>query len=71
AFQEAGVFTVTPVDKAIRLDFLGIFPSWESLAPQLILLIITSLIWLRQNAKRYGAEFKEPVQLESLKGKSP
>ncbi|MFM8313891.1 MAG: FTR1 family protein, partial [Deltaproteobacteria bacterium] len=51
AFQEAGVFSATPVINFIRIDLLGVFPTWESLLSQLVLLLVSLCFWLKPKVK--------------------
>ncbi|OIQ60836.1 hypothetical protein MOTE_03630 [Moorella thermoacetica] len=43
ALQEAGVAGATPVPGLPVIDFLGIYPTWETLLPQFILLAAAAL----------------------------
>ncbi|CEP67506.1 Iron permease FTR1 [Moorella glycerini] len=43
ALQEAGVAGATPVPGLPAIDFLGIYPTWETLLPQFILLAAAAL----------------------------
>ena len=47
AFQEAGVITVSRVGISLRVDWLGLFPTLENLVPQILLVLMGSLIWLK------------------------
>jgi high-affinity iron transporter len=53
--QEGNVISVTPVPGVGSVDILGIYPTRETLIPQIALLVITAatfVIQLRRNAKR-------------------
>lgn len=52
AFQEAGVFSANLVPGFGRVDWLGIFPTWETLIPQLILVVVSLTEWLRPRLKQ-------------------
>jgi high-affinity iron transporter len=45
AFQEAGLLSVTGVSRGLRLDLLGIYPTVETLAAQIGLVIVALLLW--------------------------
>ncbi|MSP19707.1 MAG: c-type cytochrome [Bdellovibrionales bacterium] len=47
AFQEAGVITISRVGISFRIDWLGLFPTLENLVPQILLILIGTLIWLK------------------------
>ena len=47
AFQEAGVITISRVGLTFRVDWLGLFPTFENLVPQILLVLMGSLIWLK------------------------
>lgn len=47
AFQEAGVITISRVGISFRVDWLGLFPTLENLVPQILLILIGTLIWLK------------------------
>jgi high-affinity iron transporter len=38
--QEGGVVSITPIDGVPVIDLLGIYPTWETLLPQLVLVLI-------------------------------
>lgn len=38
--QEGGVLGVTPIDGVPTIDLLGIYPTWETLLPQILLVLI-------------------------------
>ncbi len=45
AFQEAGWIGETHLPLAFRIDLAGIYPTYESFLPQLIILVVTLGIW--------------------------
>lgn len=55
ALQEAGLIDITPLTGGVRLSVLGIFPTWQSIATQLVMLvaIIAGFAW---NQRRQVAE---------------
>lgn len=46
SFQEAGYISVTPFPLSLRMDLFGIYPSYESIIPQLIILAISISFWM-------------------------
>jgi high-affinity iron transporter len=53
--QEGNVISVTPVRGVGSVDILGIYPTLETLIPQIALLavtVVTFTVQLRRNAKR-------------------
>jgi high-affinity iron transporter len=59
--QEGNVISVTPVPGVISVDILGIYPTLETLVPQLVLLVITAVTFVIQlrrakNAKAAAAK---------------
>lgn len=52
--QEAGVVSVTPAPGVPVVDLLGIYPTWETLLPQIILLALAAggVIYQRRKAAR-------------------
>jgi high-affinity iron transporter len=57
--QEGNVISVTPMPGLGSVDILGIYPTWETLIPQIALLAVTAatfVIQLRRNAKRAAAK---------------
>jgi high-affinity iron transporter len=55
--QEADVIGVTPVDFVQSVDILGIYPTVETLLPQIVLLIlaIASILYYRAKGRRHRA----------------
>jgi high-affinity Fe2+/Pb2+ permease len=45
AFQESGLILMTPTPFKLRIEILGIFPSWETLISQLVILALALWIW--------------------------
>lgn len=45
ALQEAAVVGMTVFPVKVRIELLGVFPSWETITAQLIVLIVSILIW--------------------------
>lgn len=45
SFQEVGLLAMTPFPLGARLDVLGIFPTYESWIPQLILIVGSLTVW--------------------------
>ena len=39
ALQEAGIINIAPLDGGIRVSMLGIFPTWQSMSAQLLMLV--------------------------------
>ncbi|MDR3322138.1 MAG: hypothetical protein LBS93_06785, partial [Synergistaceae bacterium] len=56
-FQEADVISVTPVDFVQSVEILGIYPTVETLLPQIVLLVlaIASVFFYRAKARRRAA----------------
>jgi high-affinity iron transporter len=57
--QEGNVIPVTPVPGVASVDILGIYPTLETLIPQIVLLAITVatfVIQLRRNARRAASK---------------
>jgi high-affinity iron transporter len=48
ALQEAHIFSQHPIAQLPKIKLLGIYPSWEALLPQVMLLIIAIGILLNQ-----------------------
>ncbi|MDT0651210.1 cytochrome c/FTR1 family iron permease [Autumnicola edwardsiae] len=52
AFQEAGYIPISPVDFALHIDLLGIYPNLQSILAQLLVLaIIVFFHWRNRNQK--------------------
>lgn len=49
ALQEAGVLTISMLPVNLRISFLGIYPSWETLLGQLITLGLVVILWRSGN----------------------
>ncbi|MDU2064314.1 MAG: FTR1 family protein [Sporomusaceae bacterium] len=49
--QEGGVVGVTPIDGFPMIDLLGIYPTWETLLPQAILLLLLAAGFIYQKKK--------------------
>ncbi len=49
ALQEAGVLTISMLPINLRVSFLGIYPSWETLLGQLITLGLVVVLWRAGN----------------------
>ena len=45
ALQEAGVVSISMLPVDIRLSFLGIYPSWETILSQVFILILVLILW--------------------------
>jgi high-affinity iron transporter len=45
ALQEAGLISMAMFPIRIRIELLGIFPSWQTLAAQMIVLLTSLVIW--------------------------
>lgn len=60
AFQKAGVLSVHPVSPSLQLKLLGIYPTWETLLPQILLVIIATAIL-------YQSQGQSQTQPENLK----
>jgi high-affinity iron transporter len=56
-FQEADVISVTPVNFVQSVEILGIYPTVETLLPQIVLLVlaIASIFFYRAKARRQAA----------------
>lgn len=52
ALQEAGILGMSIFPIKMRVEILGIFPSWETLVAQVIILCVSILIW--KNAGKKG-----------------
>jgi len=50
ALQEAGLLTITTPRLALRWDLFGVFPTYETLLAQLVLLV--TMVWLWQYGRR-------------------
>ena len=48
ALQVADWLPITPLVGIPKLRWLGIYPSWQTLLPQLVLLGIAFALWVRQ-----------------------
>ncbi len=46
SFQEAGLLSVTEFPISMRLDLFGLYPTYESLVPQFIILVVSLSFWL-------------------------
>lgn len=51
ALQEAAIFSMTPFPLKLRVELLGIFPSWEVMLTQVTVLILSILLWKRAGKK--------------------
>ena len=54
AFQEAGFISQTIIAGNFRIEWLGIYPSLESLVPQSILLAVAFALWLQTKFQSVG-----------------
>jgi high-affinity iron transporter len=63
ALQVAGVFSISPVAFLKEIPFLGIYPTWETLLPQMALLVVAILVFLywRTLDRRVQAKGLTPV----------
>jgi len=57
SFQETGLLSITTLPFRLRIDLLGIYPTWETLIPQLVLIVVSVLFWWtgRQQSARRAA----------------
>jgi len=56
ALQEAGIISMNIFPVKLRLELLGIFPSWETFTTQLLILSLSILIWkFAGKSKKVGA----------------
>ncbi|WP_426265265.1 FTR1 family protein [Sphingomonas sp. PWP1-2] len=57
ALQEAGVIDIAPLVSAPRISMLGVFPTWQSLSAQLVMLaaIVAGFAWNRRPHMRADA----------------
>lgn len=51
ALHEAALFPMTPFPVKVRLELLGIYPTWETLISQVFILIASYFIWKRASKK--------------------
>jgi high-affinity iron transporter len=51
ALQEAGLLSMTVLPIRPRVELLGLFPSWETILSQVIILVVSLLIWKRAGKK--------------------
>jgi high-affinity iron transporter len=49
SLQLAGVIPTTSADKVPSIDFFALYPSWESVIPQLLLIIVAVTIVFIKN----------------------
>jgi high-affinity iron transporter len=54
--QEGNVIGVTPVSGVASIDILGVYPTLETLIPQLALLVITAATFIIQIRRWKGAK---------------
>ncbi len=52
ALQEAGIVGMTIFPVKARIELLGLFPSWETMAAQVIILVASILIWKNAGKKK-------------------
>lgn len=52
ALQEAGIVGMSIFPIKIRIELLGLFPSWETMIAQVVILVVSILIW--KNAGKKG-----------------
>ena len=45
SFQEVGLVTVTRLPFLLRSDLVGLYPTYETLIPQLIVLVVSVVVW--------------------------
>ncbi len=45
AFQEAGYVGITTFPLELRSDLLGVYPSWETLIPQVLIVALAAAVW--------------------------
>jgi high-affinity iron transporter len=46
SFQETGLLSATAIDHGLRFDWLGIFPTFETIVGQCLTLILSVGLWL-------------------------
>jgi high-affinity iron transporter len=51
ALQEAGIASMTVFPMKLRIELLGIFPSWETFIAQVVVLVSSILIWKNAGKK--------------------
>jgi high-affinity iron transporter len=51
ALQEAGLISMTVLPIRPRVELLGLFPSWETFLSQVIILVVSLLIWKKAGKK--------------------
>ncbi|HFB67037.1 MAG TPA: c-type cytochrome [Aeromonadales bacterium] len=47
ALQEAAIISITPLPVRIEIDWLGIYPTWQGIVIQLIILLLSTTLLLR------------------------
>ncbi len=52
AFQESGLVMMTPTPFKPRIELLGIFPSWETILSQVVILALSVGIWKNAGKKK-------------------
>jgi len=58
SFQEVGWLAMTPFPINLRVDILGIFPTYESWIPQIILILISLGVWSYGRVKNEAGALK-------------
>lgn len=51
AIQEAGMVSISPLPVNLRLSLLGVYPTWETLISQLVILALVVTLWKIGNRK--------------------
>jgi high-affinity iron transporter len=52
ALQEAAVITVNTFPLNISFDWLGVYPTWQGLSAQLLVLIIAFILLMQNDTKQ-------------------
>jgi high-affinity iron transporter len=51
ALQEAGIVGMSIFPVKVRIELLGLFPSWETMIAQVVILVVSILIWKNAGKK--------------------
>ncbi len=64
SFQETGLISMTSLPFHARFDLIGLYPTYESLVPQVIVFLISSAVWV----SGYRSERRKALSLSPAPG---
>jgi len=51
SFQETGLVSITEFPLNLRFDLAGVYPTYETLVPQIVILVVSTVFWLSGRGK--------------------